>query len=431
MKKITVINIIFLMIMTVNGYALEIEGLKSLGLSEGGTKEATETSTSSYNLDKKIAFNGEFDVNFKFNKNDKNAMLYKLKLDKNLIKEYTYQNSLGLNFNAEYSFEKFEFIVRSFSNYINDENSSFNLYEAYLTFSPNYNFYYQVGKSSIYWGKGYAFNPVGVINPIKDPDNPEESGAGKNMLNLEYTKSYSKGIIQNFTGNLVLLFKNDDTENGLGEIDNIPTAIKTYFLIMNSDLDFIFYNSKDQKSIGMDISKNIMPELEIHGEYISNYDTNLNSINKSGELIEEQGKSSSYLIGMKYLLKTNTSIILEYFYDGSRLSKEDYDNFYSNYKDNYNKAFSTYKKITKNPMQKYLYLKVSQPEPFNLLYSNISYTNIYNLLDNSNSSRVHFTYEPYNNINYYVDFFGTLGKESTEFGDKLNMGSEVGVKITF
>lgn len=420
MKKIIVINIIFLMIMTVNGYAFEIEGLESLGLSELGTEEVTETSMSSYNVDKKIEFNGEFDVNFKFNKNDKDAMLYKLKLDKNLIEEYTYQNSLGLNFNAEYSFENFEFIVKSFSNYINDENSSFNLYEAYLTFSPNYNFYYQVGKSSIYWGKGYAFNPVGVINPIKDPDNPEESGAGKNMLNLEYTKSYSKGIIQNFTGNLVLLFENDDTENGLGEIENISTAIKSYFLIMDSDLDFIFYSGKDQKSIGMDISKNIKPELEIHGEYIFNYDTNLNSINESGELIEEEGESSSYLIGMKYLLKTNTSIILEYFYDGQRLEKEDY-----------NKAFSTYKSFTKNPMQKYLYLKLSQPEPFKLLYSNISYTNIYNLLDNSNSSRVHFGYEPYNNINYYVDFFGTLGEESTEFGDKLNMGLEVGVKIIF
>ncbi|OQY08668.1 MAG: hypothetical protein B6I28_04475 [Fusobacteriia bacterium 4572_132] len=162
-----------------------------------------------------------------------------------------------------------------------------------------------------------------------------------------------------------------------------------------------------------------------------NYDTNLNSINESGELVEEEGESSSYLIGMKYLLKTNTSIILEYFYDGQRLEKEDYDNFYSNYKDDYNKTFSTYKNLMKNPMQQYLYLKLSQPEPFNLLYSNISYTNIYNLLDNSNSSRVYFGYEPYNNINYYVDFFGTMGEDSTEFGDKLNMGSEVGVKIIF
>ncbi len=429
MKKI--IGIIFLMVITINGYALEIEGLDFLGLSEVISEKENESSTNNYNLENKIEFNGEFDVSLKFNKNDDNTMLYKLKLDKNLIEEYTYQNSLGLNLNAEYSFEKFEFILRTYSNYINDDNSSFNLYEAYLTFSPNYNFYYQVGKSSIYWGKGYAFNPIGVINPIKDPDDPENSGEGKNMLNLEYTKSYSKGIIQNFTGNLVLLFENNDTENGLGEIENIATAFKSYFLVMDSDLDFVFYNGNDQKSVGMDISKNIIPELEIHGEYIYNYDTNLNSINQSGELIEEKGESSSYLIGMKYLLKTNTSIVLEYFYDGKRLEKVDYDNVYNNYKDDYTKAFNTYKKFVKNPMQKYLYLKVSQPEPLNLLYSNISYTNIYNLLDNSNSSKVHFSYEPYNNMNYYVDFFGLIGEESTEFGDKLNIGSEVGVKIIF
>jgi hypothetical protein len=289
----------------------------------------------------------------------------------------------------------------------------------------------QAGKSSLYWGKGYAFNPVGVINPTKDPDNPELSGEGKNLVNLEYTKSYSNSLSDVFTGNLIYLFDNSDTENGTGDINNIATAVKTYFLIFNSDIDFILYNQNDSNKFGFDFSTNLRPELEFHGEYIIEEDNDIYSIDSNGNLSTKNENTSSYLLGLKYLFSSGTNIIFEYYSNGAGLDKKSYDNLYDIHETNTSKAFSIYKELGKNPMKQYFYTKISHPEPFSWLYTNISLSNIMNAVDQSSSSKFNFSYTPYNNVKLYAETAYVTGNTSTEFGDKKNHNLTIGGTLIF
>lgn len=433
------LSLIFLISIFINSYSFEIniEGLESLGLADEiipentGKKEEKKTDFDLNFNKENLNFYGNFNVEIAFYSYDSSSMNYKLKEDKNLIEENAYQNSLELNFNASYKYEQFEMQLKTFSQYINDDNSEFNFYEGYVTYSQDYNFYTQVGKSALYWGKGYAFNPVGVINPVKDPDDPETSGEGKNLINLEYTKSYMDKFTDVFTGNLVFIFENDDTDNGFGNTANIGTAAKAYFLMFNSDIDFILYNKNDQNSVGFDFSTNILPELELHGEYIYEKNSKQKVVDADGDLSTDTVNTSSYLVGLKYLFKTGTNITLEYYYNGTGISEESYSNIYNNYEESYVNTYSVYKQLGKYSMQKYFYTKLSHPEPFELIYTNISLTNIMNIIDNSSSTKLNLSYSPYNNIKLYVEIAYLNGKISSEYGDKSNINLKIGGTLNF
>jgi hypothetical protein len=54
---------------------------------------------------------------------------------------------------------------------------------------------FTVGKKAYAWGKGYAFNPVGYVNPTKDSENPDLAQAGLTSLAVDYTKSFESGAL--------------------------------------------------------------------------------------------------------------------------------------------------------------------------------------------------------------------------------------------
>ena len=71
-------------------------------------------------------------------------------------------------------------------------------------------------------------------------------------------------------------------------------------------------------------------------------------------------------------------------------------------------------------MRDYLYLKVSQKEPFDILYFTPSVASIYNINDKSASITPQITYAPITNLELELKTTFLLGKDYTEFGEKLN-----------
>ena len=53
------------------------------------------------------------------------------------------------------------------------ERSTF--YELYGSVKPSSNLKFDVGKKTMKWGKGYAWNPVAFVDRPKDPDDPEQA----------------------------------------------------------------------------------------------------------------------------------------------------------------------------------------------------------------------------------------------------------------
>jgi hypothetical protein len=72
------------------------------------------------------------------------------------------------------------------------------------------------------------------------------------------------------------------------------------------------------------------------------------------------------------------------------------------------------------PGTNYLYLRVSQPEPFDILYFTPSLTWIYNLSDKSFSITPELLYTPITNLELRLRTGFLVGSSDSEFGEKQN-----------
>ncbi len=173
-----------------------------------------------------------------------------------------------------------------------------------------------VGKEVLRWGKGYAYNPVGFFEKIKNPVYPELSREGYWMANAQMTRTVDNSIVKNYT--VTLLGIPDVKENEeLFEQTDSRYGVKLYLLVEKTDIDLILADD----AYGADFSSDIGYGIELHGEYAW----------KAGE--------ESALIGTRYQSPTDLSLIAEYMktFEATRL----------------------------------LYAKATQKEPFGIVYSGV------------------------------------------------------------
>jgi hypothetical protein len=112
------------------------------------------------------------------------------------------------------------------------------LYEATLTYQPNPGTTIDIGKKSLRWGKGYAWNPVGFIERPKDPNDPDLSREGYVLASADFIRSRNDPL-QTIAFTPVLLPVNDNLNDDFGEPDHINTALKLYLLYRDTDIDFM------------------------------------------------------------------------------------------------------------------------------------------------------------------------------------------------
>ena len=74
----------------------------------------------------------------------------------------------------------------------------------------------------------------------------------------------------------------------------------------------------------------------------------------------------------------------------------------------------------RNPMRDYLYLRISQKEPFDILYFTPSITWIYNVNDESYSFAPELLYTGITNFELRLKAGFIRGDRQTEYGEKLN-----------
>ncbi len=379
--------------------------------------------------EKKLEWSGNFDVKYKLFNMDQNSSQYKLQFLKELpSSSLLSQYSLEPYLNAEYRTGDLGFVLKTHGLYYNDSTARFDLFEAYSSFSPSFNTSLLAGKKVYSWGKGYAFNPVGFVNPLKDPENPDLEKAGLLSANIEYIKSFSSEVLQNFSFIAILIPSIDVTGTQFGETKNTDVALKTSILLWDTDIDMLAYYSEIKpKRFGLDFARNIQDNIEIHGELSYNQNVERFTI-LNNSLRSEFIDMYSYLFGIRYLDASNTTIIVEYYHNGSGLSKDEY----TNYNEFINNGANSLSEIIKQQtlgisqtyfkgqtlMRDYLYVKASSPEPFDWLYFTPSIYTIYNLSDNSFLLSFQMSYKPVTNTEFI--FWTTLfaGDDTTEYGGK-------------
>lgn len=380
--------------------------------------------------EEKLEIGGALDVSYSLLIPRTDSTIYKLqyfgKDSPDLLSTYP----LDLYLNGDYQTDKAGVHIKTVTTITGGSDPAFTLYELYGNYYPSDNSFLQVGKRTLRWGKGYAFSPVGYISPVKDPENPEASLEGFPLIHYQYSRSFSTDALNNIAFDLVIL---PAVPTGPGKnADALYTSAagKLYLMMWDTDIDIMGYYGKDKPlQYGVDFSRNIGNELEVHGEISRFHDQPKYTVSGTSIRTEELD-GFAYLAGFRWLSPWNVTTVFEYYHTDAGLSRNEFLDYYSylgsalaaGTSPAVSQALSHSKSYfsSSSLMRDYLYLKLSKPEPFNLVDTSLSIFAIYNILDNSASAGFQIGYKPVTNLEIAFQTTLLLGPADTEFGSKSN-----------
>jgi hypothetical protein len=307
-------------------------------------------------------------------------------------------------------------------------------YEAYGSLKPSPSLKVDAGKKTMKWGKGYAWNPAAFVDRPKDPDDPELALEGYVVATADYIRSFD-GPLKTFSFTPVLFPVYDHVNETFGNDYKLNVAGRFYFLLYDTDIDLIFMTGGSRTDrYGVDFSRNITSNFELHGEfaYIRNYQKNV--LDTLGNPFTVEGDAQSYLIGLRHLTTFDLTTILEYYHNGTGFSADDMKNYYAFI----NRGYNTYQTTGNaapltaaqqmaegnygrfSPMENYLYLRLSQKEPFDILYFTPAITGMMNTDDQSWSLTPEMLYTGIKNLELRLRTGIIVGGRNTEYGEKQN-----------
>ena len=368
---------------------------------------------------------------------DKDALLFKQKYLDTKNEDTAWQTDLDLTIEGQYQkdFIKLYGRFNGLFYYNDDENfeSERKVEEAYISFQPSFSWAFDAGKKVHKWGKGYAFSPAAFFSRPKDLDDPDATLEGYYSLSADYIKSM-EGVLQTIAITPVFMPVNRDINHEIGPKDELIWGSKFYLFAFDTDVDFMFLLSDNMDDrVGIDFSKNLTPSLEIHGDAALVKDYHQYIIDADGNTSVQEYTAFNFLLGLRYLSSQDTTYILEYYRNGQGYSPREYENYFSLIERGFEQFSNTSDKTlistskTYSPyynqqaaMRDYLYLKISQKDPFDILYFVPAITFIYNMNDQSASITPQMTYSPLTNLTLEFKTAFLLGESKTEYGEKIN-----------
>ena len=314
------------------------------------------------------------------------------------------------------------------------ENDEHDLYQGYLSLQPDPGLAIDLGKKASRWGKGYAWNPVAFVERAKDAGDPDLSREGFWILSADWVKRFD-GPLQTLALTPLILPVNDDVNRDFGETGHTNLAGKLYLLYRDIDFDFMFLREGSQSArFGVDFSKNLAPNFEIHGEfaYFRNVThPTLDADCRTGR--PREGDEISYLLGTRYRTNNDVTLIGEYYVNGLGNEQKDQQRFYRCVHQAWESGdqdlidrLPVGKDIDKgpfskpNPMRHYLNFRVWWEEPANILYLTPGLQILYNLEDDSFSVSPDVTYTGFDNLELRLRGTVPIGDPLTEWGEKPN-----------
>jgi hypothetical protein len=313
-------------------------------------------------------------------------------------------------------------------------SDSADVYEANLSLRPSPFVTVDIGKKMFKWGKGYAWNPVGFIGRPKDPNNPEEALEGYYGTGVDLIKSFD-GSLRTVAFTTVALPVWEDINEDFGEVNHVNLAAKLYMLYRDTDVDFVIFSGGSRSTrYGVDFSRNLATNFEIHGEFSHLTNHRQNYLSESGTLTQKERSANRYLLGLRYLTESDITTIIEYYHNGTGFSESELERFYQLVADAntqlLNTGTETLLQVAKNisnmgygspqVSRNYLYLKINQKDTFDLLYFTPGLTAILNLDDRSYSVSPEMLYTGFTNWEIRLRYTFLGGDNFTEFEEKQN-----------
>ncbi|MEJ2589418.1 MAG: hypothetical protein P8165_17915, partial [Deltaproteobacteria bacterium] len=149
------------------------------------------------------------------------------------------------------------------------------------------------------------------------------------------------GPLQTLAFTPVILPVYEDINDEFGQTGYVNVAAKLYALLYDTDLDLLFFTGDSRTTRwGFDFSKNLLTNLEIHGELAWTQDFPEMTFLEDGQVVTHESNVWSYLLGLRYLTETDLTAIFEYYHNGEGIETDDLKNMFAYI----NGAYDTYKR---------------------------------------------------------------------------------------
>jgi hypothetical protein len=254
------------------------------------------------------------------------------------------------------------------------------------------------------------------------------------MASADWVKTFD-GALKTLAFTPVVLPTGTNVNSDFGRTGHTNFAAKLYLLWYDTDIDFVYLSGGSRTArYGFDFSRNITPNLEVHGEWARVSSAERRAVTASGAPLVTRKDADSYLIGARYLTANDATWIVEYYRNGAGYTQPEAEAFYGFVDTGLAQRASTGSAalLTRaeaaarsgygrpQAMQRYAYLRVTQKDPFDILYLTPGLTSIVNLVDGSFSIAPEVTYTGITNLELRLRFFALGGGGHTDFGEKQN-----------
>lgn len=304
--------------------------------------------------------------------------------------------------------------------------------EAAYSIRPTPGITLEAGKRTLRWGKGYAWNPIGFVERPKDPNDPDLAREGYWMSDADLIFNRD-GAFKTLAFTPVLLPVGNEVNSDFGSTGHLNPAAKLYMLYRDTDIDFAWQGKGSRAArFGMDFSRNIASNFEIHGEWARIKNFTKPVTNSNGIVTSQVGNATSWLLGLRYLTAGETTFITEYYRNGTGYSSQEFEQFtqFANTSLTQFQQNGTAALIQKalslsqtsygrpNPGKDYVYFRAQQKDAFGILYFQPAVTAIMNWNDRSYQITPEMQYSGVTNLELRLKVFLLQGGNATDFGER-------------
>ncbi|HEX5746598.1 MAG TPA: hypothetical protein VFZ09_10155 [Archangium sp.] len=212
------------------------------------------------------------------------------------------------------------------------------------------------GKKRVIWGAGMAFNPTDLINPPKDPTDPNFQRAGAYMVRVEvplekYTFSLlaSPAVLKQQNGLPQALLAYPKWDKKDDELHYLLAA-RAYTLVADADVNLMLFHSnlygdafEDKTRLGFSFSRYFFTDYELHveglvgfgsarrypvGACLEDRPSAVGCVLRgeaffSTKRLDEQKLRPRVLAGTRYMFSDESMLSVEYLYQADGLKRDE------------------------------------------------------------------------------------------------------------
>jgi hypothetical protein len=291
-----------------------------------------------------------------------------------------------------------------------------------------------IGRKIERWGTGYAWNPTGVVNPRKDPTDPNDRRSLYRGVDMLAANLFVKGWTVTLLGAPEISWSGNSRR-----LQATGWAARAYKLIGGTDVAFTASGGSGlPNSQGLSLARVFGNALELHAEaaYISD---SARLLPRNGGLVPVRRPHAEILAGGQYTLKNNINVVAEYYHAGQGLSEREWSDFGGFARDaardlQYGDpgplalANSTFTPLSMS--KDYSFLRVFWP--IRLRQLELETIVISSLRDGSSAVRPGITWRPRPDWDFYCIYTQFIGNAGTDFGHiPIGRSADIGIRYHF